>query len=1796
MVMAHLTTQGGDPISSEPNEPNSMRRFFLGLLVVLAFSAPKSLWATHIVGAELFYTCVDSVNSVYDIELRLYRDCFLGQAEFDNFVNLFVFDGETGLQVPGTPISIPRPSQTPQIQPDDWGPCVAQIPNICVEEGIYRTTITLPPNLNGYDLAWARCCRNSAITNLATPLAEGVSFLAHIPGRAKAVCNSMPTFDQVPPIFLCRDEVFAFDHSATDLDGDSLVYALTNPYTGINRSGQGAVNPNFNPGGSPVVEPNNNPMGPPPYQNVRFSNGYSFQDPFGSGNFTIDPQTGFITVTPRVEGIFVMSISVFEYRDGVLLSENRRDFQIHVIRCLPQGAPPEIEHDLTGTNHIGDTIFVEGGEPFCYDVTVTDPVPGGRLRTFPISAAFGQGSFFPPAATYLFSGPPAGPITGQVCWEPSCRYDGQKIPLIVGARDDTDCENVATVFDTVWIKITVPINDPPVITPNLTNLQTRGDTIVVTADEEFCFDFTVTDPNLGDSLTSSGISPIFNDPTNPPLLLLNGTNPLQGTICWTPACDLVGQIVELRIRADDSSACNPSLGVERSIWVEINLPPNDPPQITSDLTGNVFSNDTVFVSAESNFCFTFTATDPNTMDELVFIPVSTIFNQGQGPNITFSGTNPLEGEICWTPDCNFEGQVIPLVYEVIDNGNCNNELSDRDTVYISIQAPPNNPPTITSDLSGNLVDGDTIIVDANEGLCYTFQAVDADAGDSLQLTVVSAIFAQADGPTINFNGINPITGQVCWTPSCDFAGQVVELILEVADNGSCSSQANGRDTVYVKIDVPPNDPPVAVHNLTGLNSSGDTIFVDATEAFCYPVTITDPNAQDSLTFFTVSPIFSDSNAATVTVIGTNPLSIAVCWTPDCVNEGELVEFVLGARDNGACDNSQEVLDTVYVKISDPLTLPPVVDHDLTGNVTRGDTIFIEIGDSACYSFFVADLTRDNGVNYEFEFQRFDGAVLPFGTVDVQVRNDSILGEVCFLSSCGNGGSVYRSIIRGIDKETCPPFSVTEDTVYIKVNTDFLAFAGADTAFCQGTGGVQLNVTPLNGPSPFYYQWYCDDPGNCGFSPNPNVANPTVNPTKTTTYFVQVADRDGCTSEFDDIVVEVKELPIVDAGPDTFVCEGGLGTQLRCTILNPDAAPGPYTYEWTPAEGLSDPFVVDPYANPDTTTIYNVIVSSANGCSSTESNLTPLSTVQVEVRPVPIVEAGPDLDLCLADSAELKGFATNAGPSYEYIWTPSFGLNDTSLNRPLASPSATTEYFLVAWSNGCRGVADSATVTVRALPTVDGGDFYEVCGGDSVELKAIASGDLDATGYSFSWSPSIGLSDTTIAEPTASPPLTQTYQVTATSSFGCESLPVDVVVGVLPAPIVSLNADTSLCESDSLPLLGVIDIIGGALTEPLFYNWDPEGNVADPFVPVTYTRNPRTGLYILQARTGSCANKDSMFVQVFPGVTATALSDTNRICEGDTVQLLAEGGLGSETYQWLPPTGLDDPTISNPKAAPDTTTTYTVVVRENICQTSVEVPIIVNPGPVASYVSTQPIGCPDLTVYFQEQTENATSYVWDFGDGSAPSNEAAPFHTYAEPGTYPVTLTVYGTGGCVSSTVDVTVEVVDRGVARFSASVSENALMVLPNVLVDFTDQSIGAESYLWQFGDGGTSTEANPSHTYTEAGEYLVTLTITDAGGCLDTISFGPIRIIDPEIQVPNIFTPNADGKNDRFIIDYVGKSSFELLIFDRLGRPVFSGTTDPQEGWDGNTDEGQPATEGVYYYLLRIGDKSYNGNITLLR
>lgn len=290
----------------------------LPLVYLVSFQTAQ---ATHIVGGDLTYRCLG--NSQYEIRLTVRRDCLLGdpQAAFDDPAAIGFYDATNFAHIPlpgiGQFLAMP-------LNPDDTlnqifiSDCTIAGNDVCVHQTTYVDTVTLPFRSTGYILSYQRCCRNQTIQNIINPLDAGMTLNALISAAAQSACNSSPQFGDYPPIYVCVNEPIVFDHSATDIDGDSLVYFLSTPLIG----GTQAVNRPLPPNTAP------------PYDSVDFVNPpYSLANVMGGVPLQIHPSTGLITGTPNTVGQYVVGLCVQSYQNGVLIGRTRRDFQFNVRMC-----------------------------------------------------------------------------------------------------------------------------------------------------------------------------------------------------------------------------------------------------------------------------------------------------------------------------------------------------------------------------------------------------------------------------------------------------------------------------------------------------------------------------------------------------------------------------------------------------------------------------------------------------------------------------------------------------------------------------------------------------------------------------------------------------------------------------------------------------------------------------------------------------------------------------------------------------------------------------------------------------------------------------------------------------------------------------------------------------------------------------------------------------------------------------------------------------------------------------------------------------------------------------------------------------------------------------------------------------------------------------------------------------------------------------------------------------------------------------------------------------------------------
>ncbi|WNJ16592.1 PKD domain-containing protein [Pontibacter sp. G13] len=1779
----------------------------LWFLTAILFSAlPVS--ATHFMGIDVTYECIGTCT--YRVYVNRYLDCS-GSAT-SSYVQ--PIDPNNPYPAPGTFdfdfIGTPTPSAPVCNQPTAVGNWVfvnfqevtpvcptattecqtpnGQLPGVA-EISYYRDYDFCSVNCDVYAIETSNCCRNNTITSGA---ANNNMFVIQPEIDLNLTpCNSTPVFTNPPVPYICTGETFTFNQGAFDPDGDSLSYSLGPCYQGLNNQ-------------------------------VGYNGGFSPTSPLGAGwTVTVDPVAGDITIAPNPTGpavIAVLCLEVTEWRNGVQIGQVVRDIQVTAIDCSAFGQVNNsptigpIINNTAGSTVNGMSVTACACQEVCFDIPINDVDPGQNYMLY-WNNAIAEASFADSLAPFIevdtvFSGAPGDLPVARFCWVP---INSGFYQFLLTAQDD-GCPLFGFNQTTVTINVTSCSLDPYAdankvgcydvefigypcggakpFTYQWTGnggLNATGDSLVhnYPGPGTYWYTLTITD-SLGVSSSTTDTITLVNTATadaGPDLVICSGEVATIGT----PALPGYTYQWSSPIGLGWAGAINPTTA-QAQVSLNNQLTTQIPLTFylaSTDAVGCT-DYDTVQVVVNPLPLAALNVAQPVCVDELTTVTFTapaapsalttyhwnydggTGSSNGIGPHQVFWSTPGVKDVSVWVsvdgcPSDTVTQQVtineIPTPTFITTAQICGNEAA-----IVQYTGTASNSANFIWDFDGGVGTGGagpftvtwasagtkTITLQVEENGClsplfsqtvlvypvpsasFSFQP-SICLGDLAQITYTGSASSSAayawtfgDGQVQSGTGVGPYT--LFWP-----TGGTKSVCLQVEENG-CTSILNCQD---VEVNEAPNVSIDPVANQC-FNGNGFNFTISG-----------DPGDNYQWNFGPSALPATSTSANPGTVVYQNPglQTVSLVVTANgCVGDSALATF--------------EVVEE------------PVADFQVSANSTCTDT---------CVTFTYVG--GSSGPNTAF-FWDFGPNAVP--------QTSTLENPPCVYFQQGGIQSVSLTVTRS----QCTVSSTQDVSVYQSP----VVSAGMDTSFCEGDGGVQLDASVLGGTTPYFYHWWAENAPNGGISNNA-IEDPAVNPdiqaaTETVKYYFQVTDVNGCASNIDSVEVTVKAKPKMDAGRDTSLCEPNApGAFLLGGVAADNAAPQPIQPYWMPATGLSSDTVWSPYARPDTTTIYTLIGVSANGCASEATTLDTLSTVTITVNPKPVADAGRDTVLCFGESLQLQGFATEAGPGYSYVWTPAIPgeIDNANIATPTVTPSQTTTYTLSVESNGCVSNGAQVTVTVHTIPTVDAGNDLTLCLDEIGILEGGVDGDPNAAFYDFTWTPAIGLSDPSIANPEATPTSTQTYTLTATSQYGCGSGSDDVLVTIKPTPeVVALTPDTVICAGDTIMLRADHSFTtpsGG----PVVYSWFPENlAVSNVFDSVVYVVPQQTTIFTVKTSIAAndCATTDEILVTVNPAINAEIAADTNRICVGEAVQLIGTGGLGNATFTWTPSLGLDDASIFNPVAAPNTSLTYQLLVSEGVCQDTATFSMEVNPVIEANYFASVAEGCAPLTVNFVENTTNGVAFRWNFGDESPMVNESSPEHVFEAPGEYTVSLITVGVGGCEDTASTTTVMVGEGGAAAFVSDAPADLRLAMPYAAVQFLDQSQRAVSWFWDFGDGTVSSEQNPSHQYLEEGSYLVTLTVTDAMGCVSTISYDPFEVFRPEVMIPTVFTPNEDGINDVFKIEYDGEESVSYVIFDRWGREVFSSQS-AQDVWNGGD-----LPNGVYFYAVQIGEKVYKGDLTMLR
>lgn len=544
-----------------------------------------------------------------------------------------------------------------------------------------------------------------------------------------------------------------------------------------------------------------------------------------------------------------------------------------------------------------------------------------------------------------------------------------------------------------------------------------------------------------------------------------------------------------------------------------------------------------------------------------------------------------------------------------------------------------------------------------------------------------------------------------------------------------------------------------------------------------------------------------------------------------------------------------------------------------------------------------------------------------------------------------------------------------------------------------------------------------------------------------------------------------------------------------------------------------------FGNVDSIYHVKMVARNAFGCSDTvQQSITvhPRATAQFQAFYTPACNADP------------ANFQNNSMHATSYIWD--FG--DGSPTSTEANPShdfvnnsgTLKNYTVTLVASTDFGCSDTSTATVTVYPKPNFDFTLEVdsgCAPFNVQFPIVSG----AVNYYWTFgdgiisiapNPAHAYANNTLND------ITYTAQLVATSAFGCnDTAKADIVVH--PNPITQFSVDltagcsplTVAIENQSILADSVHWSYGDGTTSNTMANVHSHEFVNNTNQTVTYT-------IALEAFTeNGCSKTFTRNIEVYPRVVA----DYSHPIEGCsplsfTFQNNSQNG---NIYQWDLGNGVvslaDNPIggYQNLTNQPDTFEINLIATSIFGCEDTASSKIVVFPKPHASIIPNQTTGCTPLDVVFQNNSTTADTYAWNYGDGST-SDTSAVVHTHqfvsvaSVPQDFNVSMVAYTQFGC-SDTASYKITVYPEVVADFTATPIEGCTPLASQ----FTNQSNGGASYIWNFGDGNQAYNPNPSHNFVNLSDtirnYTVSMVAQSGFGCTDTSTMKVTVHPNPQIS-----------------------------------------------------------------------------------
>lgn len=582
-------------------------------------------------------------------------------------------------------------------------------------------------------------------------------------------------------------------------------------------------------------------------------------------------------------------------------------------------------------------------------------------------------------------------------------------------------------------------------------------------------------------------------------------------------------------------------------------------------------------------------------------------------------------------------------------------------------------------------------------------------------------------------------------------------------------------------------------------------------------------------------------------------------------------------------------------------------------------------------------------------------------------------------------------------------------------------------------------------------------------------------------------------------------------------------------------------------------------------------------------------------------------------------------------------SDNSLNgeysRTFTNPNTSDkEYQVLLFAkaeNGCEYTSDTTTITVT--PGASSGFFYtnyspfnNNCSPKEVDF-AVDQSTQDLSPDEYTWM--ITTSDTVLHEESTgttpsfsylfnnSSSSVQEFEVTLSTSLqsACSS-DSTLLIRINPIPDASFTIDTLELSCEQMELyieanqkgLSSYDWKMTAENTTIFSRQDSQDNFTYLFDRVDSDIQIKISLTTINmANCLSETHYDSLTIphkNTFSASFEVTPSETS--LPDATVSITNTSTAGEWQYLWDFGDGITsaDPDIASHTYTKAGNYLIQLIISDGTCEKSFSKSVkVTSPPPVADFQYTPEAGCLPLKVTFTNFSEFADRFLWEFGDGDTSALQN-PVHSYTTPGTYSVKLTVYGDGMSDVIYKEDIITVYEKPVAFFDIRPD---FVYIPDMPVHTNNLSEGAHSYSWNFGDGTISEEFEPTHYYTQPGQFDIQLKAYN-DFCYDSMTIrGAVTARESgRVLLPNAFTPSRNGpgsagsgENDIFLPLLANVSEFKLQIFNRWGELLFEGYN---RGWDGYYN-GKLSPQDVYVYKLEIvfnnGDQTTKvGDVNLIR